>query len=410
MGHNKRRPSLHQPVQFLLDQGLAFRIKGSGGFIQNQNGSILQESAGNRYTLPLASGQSASSVAKHGLVAVRHAHDKAVRSCGARRSHHHIIRSVLPSQPDVFHNGAVEQDGVLGNEGDIFAHIVQGSVPHIHAIHAQGSGTNVIKPGEKAGKCCFSGSAGPYQPHYFPGADMHVYAVQHLAGTVIGEGNAVIVQTAGGASHRNGVSGLRHGIRFFQEVIDAFQGSVSALQIGKRHTQPFERVVTHEQGGGQSSKISLGDAHFMPPYQQNAQTQRRHHFQHGNQEVPVLHRSEIDFEKTLNQPQEKIYLLFLHSVGTDFTLGGQIFLGGGRNIAQFVLSLFGLLHHAAAEKADGPYGQRNQPQIHQDHCRIRINKYLVHQEGKGGQQSQGLLDDVIGRYHQPPLHVGGVIN
>lgn len=43
VGHNKRRPSLHQPVQFLLDQGLAFRIKGSGGFIQNQNGSILQE-------------------------------------------------------------------------------------------------------------------------------------------------------------------------------------------------------------------------------------------------------------------------------------------------------------------------------------------------------------------------------
>lgn len=126
---------------------------------------------------------------------------------------------------------------------------------------------------------------------------MHVYAVQHLAGTVIREGNAVIVQTAGGASHSNGVSGLRHGIRFFQEVIDALQGSVSALQIGKRHTQPFERVVTHEQGGGQSSKISLGDAHFMPPYQQNAQTQRRHHFQHGNQEVPVLHRSEIDFEK-----------------------------------------------------------------------------------------------------------------
>ena len=67
-------------------------------------------------------------------------------------------------------------------------------------------------------------------------------------------------------------------------------------------------------------------------------------------EVPVLHRSEIDFEKTPDQPQEKIYLLFLHSVGTDFTLGGQIFLGGGRNIAQFVLSLFGLLHHAAAEK------------------------------------------------------------
>ena len=69
VGHNKRRPSLHQPVQFLLDQGLAFRIQGRGGFIQNQDGSILQESAGNRYTLPLAAGQSAASVAKHGLIA-----------------------------------------------------------------------------------------------------------------------------------------------------------------------------------------------------------------------------------------------------------------------------------------------------------------------------------------------------
>ncbi len=72
VGYDESRPSLHQAVQLLLDLGLAFRVQGGGGFIQNQDGGVFQEGAGNRHALALAAGQAAASVAKHGLVAVRH--------------------------------------------------------------------------------------------------------------------------------------------------------------------------------------------------------------------------------------------------------------------------------------------------------------------------------------------------
>ena len=299
---------------------------------------------------------------------------------------------------------------MLGNEGNVLAHIVQGGVSHIHAVHAQGAGTDVVKSGQKAGKRGFPGAAGAYQAHHFPGADMNVNAVQHLAGAIVGEGNAVIVQTPGSSPQGNGIGGFRHGVRLLQQVVDAFQGGMRAFQVGQRHAQALEGVVTHEEGSGQGREVSLGDSHFMAPHQQNAQAQRRHHFQHRHQEVPVLHRSQIDLEEALDQPQEKPHLLFLHAVGTDFTLGRQVFLGGGRDIAQLVLRLLGLLHHAAAKEADGPYRQHNQPQIHQHHRRVRVNKDLVHQEGECGQQGKGLFDDVIGRYYQASLHVGRVID
>ena len=82
VGHNQRCSAFHQPVQFMLDLGLAFRIKGGGGFVKNQDGGVFQKRAGNRHALALASGQAASAVAKHGLVALRHAHDELVRGSG----------------------------------------------------------------------------------------------------------------------------------------------------------------------------------------------------------------------------------------------------------------------------------------------------------------------------------------
>ena len=43
VGYDESRPSLHQAVQLLLDLGLAFRVQGGGGFIQNQDGGVFQE-------------------------------------------------------------------------------------------------------------------------------------------------------------------------------------------------------------------------------------------------------------------------------------------------------------------------------------------------------------------------------
>ena len=193
---------------------------------------------------------------------------------------------------------------MLGDEGDVFAHIVQGCGPHVHAIHKHGAGTDVVKPGQKAGEGGFPRSAGPHEPHHLTGADVDINAVQHMAGPVVGEGNMIVVQPARRTPQRNGVGRLRHGVRLFQNVVDALQGGVRAFQVGEGDAQALERVIAHEQSRGQGRKFGFGHAHFISLHQQDAQAQSRHDFQDRHQEMPVFYRPEVDLKEPLDQPQE----------------------------------------------------------------------------------------------------------
>ena len=55
---------LHQAWQRFLNQVLALRIEGAGGFVQQQNRRIHQQRAGDRQALTLAAGKSEAGVPK----------------------------------------------------------------------------------------------------------------------------------------------------------------------------------------------------------------------------------------------------------------------------------------------------------------------------------------------------------
>lgn len=53
MGDYERRSPLHQPQQRLLDAGLRAGVHAAGCLIQDQNGGVSQDGAGNRQQLAL---------------------------------------------------------------------------------------------------------------------------------------------------------------------------------------------------------------------------------------------------------------------------------------------------------------------------------------------------------------------
>ena len=69
---------LHQVGQRLLHQQLGFGIQVRGGFVQDQDGGVLQQRAGDGDTLPLAAAQARAAVADHGFVALRKPLDELV--------------------------------------------------------------------------------------------------------------------------------------------------------------------------------------------------------------------------------------------------------------------------------------------------------------------------------------------
>ena len=56
VGDDQRGSSHHQSFQGLLDETFRFSVKGAGGFVEDQDPRVGEESAGNRHPLPLAAG------------------------------------------------------------------------------------------------------------------------------------------------------------------------------------------------------------------------------------------------------------------------------------------------------------------------------------------------------------------
>ena len=75
---------LHQVGQRGLHQGFAFGIERRGGFVQNQDGRVLEDGARDGQALALAAGEPEALFADHRLVALRHVQDEVVRQRIAR--------------------------------------------------------------------------------------------------------------------------------------------------------------------------------------------------------------------------------------------------------------------------------------------------------------------------------------
>ena len=66
MGDDEDRAPLHQLGQRLLDQELALRVEIGRGLVQDEDGRILQEGAGDGQALPLAAGEPDAALADLG--------------------------------------------------------------------------------------------------------------------------------------------------------------------------------------------------------------------------------------------------------------------------------------------------------------------------------------------------------
>jgi hypothetical protein len=70
VGDHERGASFEEALDGLLDQYLALRIQGAGGFVENQNLRIPQDGPGNGDPLALAAGQLGAPLADDRIVAV----------------------------------------------------------------------------------------------------------------------------------------------------------------------------------------------------------------------------------------------------------------------------------------------------------------------------------------------------
>src|ERR1017187_5430059 len=169
---------LHQVGQRLLYQHFALRVQVAGGFVQDQDGRVLQQSARDGEALALAAGKLDAAIANHGLGALREALDKFVGEGGFGGGADGLFLYALASVGDVVGHGVIEQKGILRHQADLAAQARQAEGAHVAAVDLDAARGEVIETRHQVGDGGLAPSTRPYQGHHLAGLYFEIQALE----------------------------------------------------------------------------------------------------------------------------------------------------------------------------------------------------------------------------------------
>ena len=135
--------TFHGVFQGRLDGPLGFGVEGGGGFVEDQDGGVPQEGAGDGQSLPLPPGEEGAALGDGGVVALRHGGDEVVGVGGLGGGFDLVAGGFGHAVGDVVGDGVVEEEGVLGDESDALAQAGEGPVAQVLPGDADGAGGGV---------------------------------------------------------------------------------------------------------------------------------------------------------------------------------------------------------------------------------------------------------------------------
>ena len=101
--------ALAQPVDRFLHLGFGFHVECAGRLVEDQDGRILENGAGDGDALALAAREAVTAFADAGIVVFDAALDEVTGCGGFCGAVHVVIGGVFAPEPDVLRNRAVEQ-------------------------------------------------------------------------------------------------------------------------------------------------------------------------------------------------------------------------------------------------------------------------------------------------------------
>jgi hypothetical protein len=110
-------------VDGFLDFGFGLGIERGGGFVEDEDGGVADEGAGDGDALALAAGEALAAFAERGVVALRQGLDEVVRVGFAGGGDDFLAGGADFAEGDVFGDGGVEEEDVLADEREVEAEV-----------------------------------------------------------------------------------------------------------------------------------------------------------------------------------------------------------------------------------------------------------------------------------------------
>ncbi len=233
VGDDDGGAALHQAFQGLLDEQLGLGIDRGGGFIQDQDGSVLEHGAGDGEALLLPAGELDAALADEGVVALRQVVDELVGIGGLGGRDHLGLGGIRAAEEQVLAHRAVEEEDILQDDADLPAQALEGVIVQVAAIQGDGAVGHVVEAGDQADQGGLAHAGGSDQGHHGFGGGLQADILQDAdAGGVfevdMAEDHVALDATGDGLGARD-VLGL---VRFGHQVghpVGAGQGGLDGL-------------------------------------------------------------------------------------------------------------------------------------------------------------------------------------
>ena len=195
VGDDQGRSAANELLEDLLDELLAFQVDLAGGLVEDENGRVAEDGAGQGDPLALASGELTSHRAQQRIVALgKLLLDEPVGMRLLGRPDHLLARGVRRAVADVVQRGVVEQDRVLGDDADLTAQVAKPDVVEPDAVQTDGPRIRIGEPGNQADEAGLAATAGPNDGDRLAEVDSEADVAQHRPAGHVGEVDSVEYQ------------------------------------------------------------------------------------------------------------------------------------------------------------------------------------------------------------------------
>jgi len=336
VGNDQGGASDHQVFEGLLDFQFRFTVQGRRGFIQDQDGGILEERPGDAETLPLASGKDRALLADDRVETVRQLVDELESVGRTGRLDDFLLALLNVAVGDVVAHGIVKEDGLLGNDADLGPQRGDGDVAEVGSVDEDGAPGDFIEAGDEVDEGGFAGTAHPHDGDQFPGPYREVDVLQHRFVAVV-EMDMPEFDAPGNGGQWEGARALDDFRGRVENVVDPVGGGNALLERQVHAAQALDRFVEQDQGGQEGEKIARGrdpldhavaaiadDGHN--PDAAEEFHERRQQGVHGSGFHGVVERPGVLFA-------EALLFVFFHPEGLDDAIAANGFVENDRNIA-----------------------------------------------------------------------------
>jgi hypothetical protein len=249
----------HELIQGILDEAFALGIEAAGGFIQDQDGGIGEDGAGDGDALALAAGKLGAALADEGVIPFGHGLDEEMGVGLFGGFVDFGLGGVGFAVGDVFADAAAKEEDFLGDEGEVLAEGGQGHVLDGLAIHENSAAGGLIKAVEQGDGGGLATATGADDGDALAGQCFEGKLAQDggVGTGGVGEAEIVHLDLALEADFgRVGDFGLG---RLQEDFADAVGGAEGALELGDELGKGGEGGTDHAAEGGKAGEVSGGN-------------------------------------------------------------------------------------------------------------------------------------------------------